>query len=246
MLQQLIALRLITPPAVWGKLAGHADFVRSGMRHGESDGWRPWLIKNGGVPATGSAEILPTAFVLSPGSLDFAARRFVVGVVAPSVDKVGRRHALLVYQVAHLRWAARHFEAQASQPQDWLFWLARAVARHVGPQGVAEVQALGRTVDALWRLHAPGVRDLFTDRRQSADAADRCRVASRAVLDRFAGPSVPDDVAGRLQGVRHLPWADWPHSLLSSRGDSAFWQQDATGGFVDAAAQLPKLWRAVP
>ncbi len=246
MLQKLIAMRLITPPAVWGKLAGHADFVRSGMRHGESDGWRPWLIKNGGLPVTGSTEMLPTAFVLSPGSLDFAPRRFVVGVVAPSVDKVGRRHALLVYQVAHPRWAARYLETQSTHPQDWLFWLARAVARHVDPQGVAEVQALGRTVDALWRLHAPGVRDLFTGRRENAGAADRCRVESGAVLDRFAGCAVRDDVAERLLGVRHFPWADWPRALLASRGESAFWQQDATGGFVNAAAQLPKLWRAVP
>ena len=38
MLQRLIASRLITPPAIWGKLCGHADFVRSGMRHGESEG----------------------------------------------------------------------------------------------------------------------------------------------------------------------------------------------------------------
>lgn len=243
MLQKLIALRLITPPAVWGKLAGHADFVRSGMRHGESEGWQPWLMKNGGVPEDGSTEMLPTAFVLSPGTLAFAARRFVVGVVAPSMDKVGRRHALLVYQLAHPRWAARHFETQANHSQDWLFWLGRAVARHVGPHGVPEVQALGRTVNALWRLHAPGLRDLCRTRRDG-EGVDQRSDESEAVLDRFAGPSIHDDPASRLQGVRYFPWSNWPHALLASGTENAFWQQDATGGFVNAAPQLSKLWKA--
>lgn len=245
MLQKLVALRLITPPAIWGKLAGHSDFVRSGMRHGESEGWQPWLIENGRFPEVGPVGTLPTAFVLAPGTLGFAPHHFVVGVVAPSIDRVGRRHALLVYQVAHPRWAERHFAAQAIHPQDWLFWLGRAVARHIGPHGAPQVQALGRTVDALWRLHAPGRRELFGARADSTAGstnADPSRDRSKAVLDRFAGPCIEDDLAARLQGVRYFPWSNWPHAFLASRVQNAFWQQDAAGGFVNAAPQLSNLW----
>ena len=63
-----------------------------------------------------------------------------------------------------------------------------------------------------------------------------------AVLDQGMGPAPGNDPAAGLHGVRHLPWADWPHRLQGARAESAFWQQDAEGRFIGAANRLQKLW----
>lgn len=251
MLRALIASGLVTPPAIWGKLPGHADFVRSGMRHGESEGWRPWLaqLRVAGEWSQPEGGPIPTAFVLPPGMLAFAPKRFVLGVITPSADRVGRHHPLLVYHLAHPRWVESHFCAHAQQPRDWLFWLARAVARHAGPQGTPDVQVLERTVQGLWRLHAPGWPDLRRRWRLGPGGdprphGGRSSLPDRAqsLLDELAGPAPATDPARLCHGVRHLPWADWPECLQRSRPESAFWQQDAAGGYVNAAARLQLLW----
>ena len=133
MLQRLIAARVISSPAIWGKLPGHADFVRSGVRHGESDAWRPWLAEHCETATTDVDPLVvpPASFVLPPATLACSPRHFVVGVIAPSVDRVGRRHPLLVYQMARPRWVERHFRSNAGQPLDWFFWLARVVGHHL-------------------------------------------------------------------------------------------------------------------
>lgn len=242
MLQALIASRLITPPAIWGKLPGHADFVRSGMRHGESEGWRPWLAQHAGMASAPTMGGPPVAFVLPPGTLPFAPHRFVVGVITPSGDRVGRRHALLVYQLAHRRWVEAHFTQQAAHSSDWLFWLARAVERHTGPTRTTEVHALERAVQALWELHAPGWRALASRGQESSHRVARRNALSNAALVQLAGPARSDDPGMCLQGVRYLPWADWPQRLFKVRARSAFWQQDAAGGFVNAASRFSGLW----
>jgi type VI secretion system protein ImpM len=246
MRQALIASRLITPPAIWGKLPAYADFVRSGMRPGESEGWRPWLAQQGDRTGAADAAVLPVAFVLVPGTLAFAPNRFVVGVIVPSCDKVGRRHALLVYQSAHSRWVERHLERDAAWHGDWLFWLARAVHRYTGATRVADMAALERTVQALWRLHAPDSRDVWRPRPLSHDHVAQRHARATEVLAQLAGPEHPADPAMRLSGVRFLPWADWPRCLFKPRPDSAFWRQDASGGFVNAAHQLSGLWGRSP
>lgn len=248
MLDKLVAHQLVTPPSIWGKLPGHADFVRSAMRHGESEGWRPWLANQGALaePAARAGETaaaLPTAFVLPPGTLKFARRRFVVGVIAPSHDRVGRHHPLLVYHLAHRRWIEHHFEAHAAQPREWLFWLARALVRHAAQ--TTDIHRLEHAVRVLWLLHAPQWRDLWSrPRDRDAWAEARC-ARSSALLDKLLGPASSDDPAARLFGVRYLPWCDWPHRLLHGRR-GAFWRQDASGRFVDAASRLPRLWEDRP
>lgn len=236
----------VTPPAIWGKLPGHADFVRSGVRHGEPDAWMPWLAqqcRHAGADATARAMAIPVAFVLPPGTLAFARRRFVLGVIVPSVDKVGRHHPLLVYQLAHPRWTQAHFGAQVQEPLDWLFWLARAVARHACAQGAADLRVLERTVRALWR--AQQSQDGRAGLKDESNRAHRRR-QMQALLERGAGPALPDDPAAALQGVRFLPWADWPNRLQGARAEMAFWQQDAQGRFVGAANRLQKLWGDAP
>lgn len=251
MLRALIASSLITPPAIWGKLPGHADFVRSGMRHGESEGWRPWLAHvcaaQGSAPPQQPA--IPVAFVLPPGALAFAPRRFVLGAITPSADRVGRQHPLLVYHLAHPRWVEDHFASHPQEPRDWLFWLARALARHAGPQGAQDVQRLGRTVQGLWRLHAPGWPDLRRRWRLEPGGDPHPHGGQpslpdrvQSILDELAGHAPDTDPARLLHGVRHLPWADWPERLHHRQPESAFWQQDAAGGFVNAAERLQPLW----
>jgi len=242
MLEKLIASRLITPPAIWGKLPAHADFVRSGMRHGESEGWQPWLAQHGGLVGASSTGAPPVAFVVPPGTLAFAPRRFVVGVITPSGDKVGRRHALIVYQLAHPRWVEHHFRQPLAPLDDWLFWLARAVARHTGTQGAADAAALERTVRALWLDHAPGLSALWLSGRSGVERPPERRVQAQAMLDKLAGRASADDPATQLRGVRFLPWTDWPQRLFKPRAQSAFWQQDAKGAFVNATDRMPELW----
>jgi type VI secretion system protein ImpM len=247
-LERLIATPLVTAPAIWGKLPAHADFVRSGMRHAESEDWCTWLAGQGPVVQVGGPALataaLPTSFVLPPGTLPFARRHFVVGVISPSIDRMGRRHVLLVYQLAHPRWLSRHFTLQASEPRDWLFWLGRAVARHAGMPEVADVWALARAIDELWQLHAPAVAGFGTLRRE-LDALQATPARMHALLERLLGVPQMDDPALRMSGVRYLPWTDWPQCLKSARAGAvsgAFWQQDAVGGFVNAARRLDALW----
>jgi len=247
MLQKLIASRLITPPAIWGKLPGHSDFVRSGMRHGESEGWQHWLTQQDCLrdrhQASQGPAAPPVAFVLPPRSLAFAPRRFVVGVIAPSMDAVGRHYPLLVYQLAHPRWVQRHFEAQDQQPRDWLFWLARALARHVGELGITHILPLRRTVQTLWRLHEPaGWGALRGSLHPSEKPVPTAIAGVEELLDKVAGAAPATDLASHLHGVRFLPWADWPQCLVNARAQSAFWQQDAQGGFVNATHRLQTLW----
>jgi type VI secretion system protein ImpM len=236
---KLIASWRILPPAIWGKLPGHADFVRSGMRPGESAAWMPWLAqqsRNAGADATVRAVAVPVAFVLPPGTLAFARRRFVLGVIAPSIDGVGRHHPLVVYQQAHPLWVMRHFEAQLRQPLNWQFWLARAVARHTRAQGHPDIRALEMTVQALWESSCKIEEDF---------AGQRVR-RMQVLLDRWAGPAPANDPAAQWHGVRYLPWVDWPQRLQGVRAESAFWQQDAEGRFIGAANKLQKLWGGSP
>lgn len=245
MLQRLIANSLVSPPAIWGKLRGHADFVRSGVRHGEIEGWQPWLARHADMTALDLDCALPAAFVLPPGTLAFAPTHFVLGVVTPSADRAGRRHALLVYQRAHPAWVRGNFEAQVRQSRDWQFWLALAVARHTGERGVAELRALERSVQVLWRFHAPGWRELGA-RRPRRELTESDCLRALALLDRTAGPASPDDLAQCLSGARDLPWADWPARLHHDEADCAFWLRDAYGGFVHAANRLTDLWSIEP
>jgi len=233
----------ITPPAIWGKLPAHADFVRSAVRHGEVDAWVSWLdeqSRGSRMDVRVRTAALPVAFVLPPGTLAFAPRRFVLGVIAPSVDRVGRHHPLLVYQRARPRWARSHFEAQLRQPCDWQFWMARALVHHIDGPGPANLSALQGTLNALWRTQttSPG----------ACDADGRAAVTRQAIglIDRWTGPLPDRELGAGLHGVRYLPWADWPARLEGVQAESAFWQQDLQGRFVGAASRLQRLWGDLP
>lgn len=266
MLKRAIASQLVTRPSIWGKVPAHADFVSSRVRRGEREGWAHWLAEQSHISPEPSvvpiSATLPAAFVLPPGALKFAPRRFVVGVVTRSVDRMGRPHALVVYQTAHPRWLIQHFSTHADCPHDWFFWLARALARHAGLFEAADIHALERATDELWRIHAPNATFLLPARWRDAVDPVALKSRSRAVLDRLMGATAQDDLARRLSGVRFLPWADWPECLGRSRGidarskpveiknvngfEGAFWQQDDAGGFVNASVRLAALLNGSP
>lgn len=271
MLKRAIASQLVTRPSIWGKVPAHADHVSSRVRKGEREGWEHWLRVQspnspdpaGAPPSAG----LPVAFVLPPGALQFASRRFVVGVIARSMDRLGQPHALVVYQKAHPRWLFQHFAKHADHPHDWFFWLARALARHAGLFEAADIHALERATDELWHLHAPNARHFLPSQwRASADPVALAS-RSRALLDRLMGVTAQDDPGRRLSGVRFLPWADWPGCIGISRSvradteagrteasgiqnvecfEGVFWQQDDAGGFVNASVRLTALLAGSP
>ena len=238
MLARLIAPWRTSPPAIWGRLRGHTDLVCSGVRQGEAEAWTQWLATHGldaDIGATARAMSVPVAFALPPGTLPFARQRFVLGVIALSVDREGRSHPLVIYQQELPRRAIRHFEAQLRQPLDWQFWLARAVARQAC-MGLADIHALETTLHAL-RAESRELEKNFSVQRVRW---------MQALLDQRTGPAPRNDPAAELHGVRHLPWADWPHRLQGARAESAFWQQDANGRFIGAAHKLKRLWSASP
>lgn len=266
-MNRFLASHFVTPPSIWGKVPGHADFVSCGMRRGEREAWERWLSS---LPdrAPGQREpasaALPVAFILPPGTPGFAPRRFVVGVVTRSVDRLGRAHALIVYQLACRRWLERHLASHPAYPHDWFFWLARTVARHAGLSEAADIRALERTTHELWCLHKPTVSQLLPVAWRPVQNPVVLVARSRALLDRLLGAPSLDDTAHRLAGVRFLPWADWPERVCEPRRfqraprmdgggpetglrfQGAFWQQDDSGGFVNAATRLGPLWSGSP
>ncbi|MDQ0015744.1 type VI secretion system protein ImpM [Variovorax boronicumulans] len=238
MLSRLIAPWRTSPPAIWGRLPGYTDIVCSGVRHGEGQAWTQWFAAHGldaDIEATARATSVPVAFALPPGTLPFARRRFVLGVIALSVDRDGRPRPLVIYQQQLPRQAMRHFEAQLRQPLDWQFWLARAVARQAC-MGLADIQALKATLHAL-RAESRELEKNFSVQRVRW---------MQALLDQRTGPAPRNDPAAELHGVRYLPWADWPHRLQGVRAESAFWQQDVNGRFIGAANKLIRLWSVSP
>ncbi|MDB5849622.1 MAG: type secretion system-associated protein TagF [Rhodoferax sp.] len=131
----------VSPPAIWGKLPTHADYLQHGVRADEVPGWQRWLggamrpqpaqaAQRASAPASKrprrtepwlsleparykpAPSSIPVAFVLPPGTLAFAPQQHVVGVVASSCDRLGREHPIIVYQRVNERWL-RHSLAPA-------------------------------------------------------------------------------------------------------------------------------------
>lgn len=238
-LNHLLIPRRLAPPAIWGRLPTHADFVRSGMLHGESEGWSSWIAQQGHGEAAGLEfarsdradagadtdvveRIDPICFILPPGTLAFAPRQFVIGAMVPSGDRAGRRHPLLVYQRTSRRWLSAHLVSTDSPVMRWLMWLSRAIAGHVAAddQRGLGLPALIQAVQALWMLHAPHMRSGL-DRRTVPEGA----------------PIAPSCVP-----ALH----DWPQRLFRSDAKPIFWQQPVDGSVLHWAAHPQVLWQAPP
>jgi type VI secretion system protein ImpM len=189
-------------------------------------------------PAPGDAS-LPWCFVLSPHGLPFAVDHFLIGVWMDSSDKVGRRYPVIMIQTAARRWIRQYFASHAEHPCEWLFHAARLIARSVyaqkdeagrpadpgaAPDQIAVFQA---RLNALWTLYAPDWRNSL-GKRVSFPGKE-----VRQIQD-LIGPAHPEDPARHWEGVRFLPWADWPDCLPNSTAQGFFWQQNLHGRFISA------------
>lgn len=172
-------VRVITAPSMFGKLPGQRDFVRHRASldqvqawrncfdgrddalplrepsHAANDPVRQWLHLT--PPSlSGPCRLRhgePCQFVLRSDGLQFpGGRGYLVGVIAASHDRVGRRYPLVVWQSASARWAGHVLAA----PAQWLAELAQLIHGHARE---AERTCLAAAVDGLWARHRPGWRD---------------------------------------------------------------------------------------
>lgn len=261
---------LVSAPALWGKLPSHGDYVRyrasvaqahawgewaehhwasiapppvpRASRRQRRDGPTPWVSTQAPSPQAG-LHTLPVIFVLPPNSMPFAKRQFVQGVWLPSQDRSGRACPLVIYQLVHPRWLRRTtladtaFGRHAGRSQHWLYWLSR-LAIHV-QGGANDFNRICQTLDELWALNAPGWGGLLGERPEAASSH-----AHHQALDELAALADSDASQG-LRGVTQLPWPQWPEGLFRKDAPmAAFWQQDAQGGYINAATNLEELWQS--
>lgn len=239
--------RLLTAPAIWGKLPGHADFVRHGVRRGEGAAWQAWLGREGALQTSHGkrAARIPISFIVPPGSLPFARRRFVLGAMLASHDRVGRPCPLVVYQIAHPQWTRAYLHAldrDEGWQTDWVFQLTRLLAGHFR---LAEprIEPLAHAVDAAWHDVAPSPHGALAVSRIQAHALSLARLPRPANLREPSTDASLPDPAADLQGTHFFPWTDWPDRLMRSAPKAVFWRQDAAGGFLDVGERLQALWK---
>ncbi|MBN9408780.1 MAG: type VI secretion system-associated protein TagF [Burkholderiales bacterium] len=254
-------LRLAPPPlAAWGKLPTHADYLQYRAGADAARDWQAWLGRFAPTPrrpapagwlqlepAPPDLQALPVAFVLPPGVLAFAGRRYVAGVMVPSQDSVGRAHPLIVWRCVDVHW----LDAQAVAGLPW--WhaqaqlLERLALRAAAFDDDGPAAAETRRADSAWDWHR--LCDLATqlDAAPPPGAAALQRwLAEQLPVPRPSGadagpPPVPS--SHYLHGVRHLPWPQWPGGDHAAARHAAFWQQDGEGRIVAASASLAGVFR---
>ncbi|TDK61297.1 TagF domain-containing protein [Sapientia aquatica] len=190
-------------------------------------------------------DMVPWCFVLPPSSLAFAPSEYVIGVWIASYDKQNNPYPLVMIQTASLSWIEQYFSRHAELPRDWLFSASRILAKIVytdkeqvlNPNNcINRTDSLARLVvqiDELWSLSKPNWRNLFGLSYGAIDSN---------LAQKIIGEHHEEDPAHHLQGVRYLPWSDWPKRLTATdnnaRPEPAFWQQDLNGRFIAAASKL--------
>jgi len=182
---------------------------------------------------------LPWSFVLPPGSLPFADDRYLIGVWMDSFDKVGRQYPIVMIQSAAQRWVRQYFAFHAEQPCEWLFNASRLIAHslytqedeverhHDSGTEIDRVAFLQARLNALWSLYAPDWRH-FLGKRVSLPVGKERRIQE------LVDSPHPSDPTRYLEGVRFLPWTDWPDCLLNRPTQGYFWQQNMQGRFIGA------------
>jgi len=224
---------VITPPSIFGKLPALGDFVRHNAPLDQVEVWRTWfdhgesdapakrsgLVADGHAPhwlhltppsLTGEARLRagePCFFVLRPHGLEFPSdAAYLIGVLAASRDRVGRRYPLVIWQAASTQWAGQILGA----PAHWLIEVAQLVHDHIRlPHHMGFTDAL----EALWAEHRPGWRDRLSLSFKRL-AASRHQSAVAESLDKG------------LTSVSEMP-QDWP-AILPRRGSyGCVWQAGA-------------------
>lgn len=244
----MIGIPRISSPAIWGKLPDRGDYVRYRAQGQEIDEWRIWLNKQEWLqpqkdnikdkhdwlyltPDFGQESpvlhALPWSFVLAPGILPFSGRSWVIGVMSPSADSIGRSYPLVIYQTVNQSWLQRYLNT----PLGWLYWLAQLVAGYVKPTQ-KNTRDLASQLDKLWEIHSPKWGGWFA----------RAQVGNQTACRELTGKTKEEDT--EFCGVHYLPWANWPHVVWESySAEGWFWQQDGRGGFLDARSLGNSVWK---
>jgi len=180
----------------------------------------------------------PWCFILPPQSVPFAPDRYLIGVWMDSSDKVGREYPLIMIQMVARRWIGQYFAFHAEQPCEWLFNASRIIANSIHaqewendhPTNREEFDHIGlllAKLNALWSLYAPTWLN-FLGKRISPPNLEAHQL--KDLID----PPHPDDPVRNLNGVRFLPWSDWPDCVMQPSAQGFFWQQDLHGRFIGA------------
>lgn len=221
---------MITAPSIFGKLPALGDFVRHNAPLDQVEMWRTWFDHGEGdapaskpelslvdhpphwlhltPPSLASHSRLRTAepcyFILRPRGLQFPSDgSYLIGILAGSRDRVGRRYPLVAWQAV----SAQRAEQLLSAPARWLTDLAQLVHDHTRLPGLT---GLATAVDALWADHRPGWRDrLSVSIKRLADARNQ------------AAPG--DSLGGSLAGPAEMR-DDWPPILLRGGSHGSVWQ----------------------
>lgn len=225
---------MISPPACYGKLPALGDYLR---HRAPGDEVGLWWNRFGSLPTVPSAttmvsgvsgasgETLPWCFVLAPDVLSWASGVHVIGVLMLSRDRIGRPYPLVVWQKASPA-GLRHASLFGTEsPRNWLFWLSRLVFAHVRPvrseRSDPDLQNdFLSTLDQLWELFRPS---------WTARLGVSGKLPTDEVCQTHIGPYTP---LADVEGVRFMPWAEWPETLWSPRALCWFWQQDHQGRYL--------------
>ncbi|WP_439671307.1 Type VI secretion system-associated protein TagF [Cupriavidus necator] len=235
---------MITAPSIFGKLPALGDFVRHNAPLDQVQAWRSWFdhrdgellaraashSAGGGVrhwlhltpPSLSVQSRLrpsePCLFILRPCGLQFPSESsYLLGVLAASHDRVGRRYPLVVWQAASAQWAGHILAA----PAQWLTDLVQIVHGHTH---TADRTGLAAAVDALWARHRPGWRERV--QRSLRRLADASRPGASG--DGVIGPKSTRD--------------DWPPGLLRDGSLGSVWQSAAHCAIeIDGVASIRRI-----
>lgn len=265
-----LARLAVSSPAIWGKLPGHADYVRSNCDAETGECWRAWfrpllteprktgaaVKKQRGGPAwlhldpqeQQSDDTMPVAFVLPFDQLSFAPRAFVLGVLLMSTDSVGRISPVVIFQTCQQPWLRAMWPDSSSEEsgsnqllrRNWLYWQLALLTRLFAGDVTRPI-----SLPVLSEALATGWRVYVSSWCQVVDvtSTEYHDQTMRSWLDSLAPPLTTH---GQRRGVSFLPWPDWPETVSVHHASPTFWQQDDEGGYLHAATSLSRLLHGRP
>lgn len=279
-MQGLLWSPSINAPALWGKVPSHADYVSFRVASNEAHQWQQWLYSHGaaerrvaGTRGTYCSEVLgldeqiirhiPVTFLIPPGQLGFSRRHYVVGVFAWSVDRLGREHPLIAYQMASPAWVRSWRQTTRTPESDWLFQLARLLLLssqrlrdRAAVSGQDDWAGLQQELDRLWTRFCPkGLARLLPLSGQAArkvsgpvrksvtdGLANMSHEGRRSPPGERSQPSAQANTVHDVAGVAVFPWNWLETSLAVSRPQAIYWQQDLAGRYVGVSKNLSQIW----
>lgn len=222
-----------SPPALWGKLPSHGDFVRYNLRFHWDEAIKEWIRHtftplahhHHTQPSLMGHAGMPWCFILPPGHLKCEQEEYIIGVWIASSDKLGRQYPFIMMQTVSASWIQSYIAHHELMPRDWLFRASRSIARAVymlphQPES-DPIHALIQELENTWQYYQPRWTQLM--QRSAAPSAQ---------ADAMPLPDMhPDDFAAHLTGVRHMPQRTLLQDILT-HPRALFWQQDLDGRYT--------------